>query len=157
MRALGSEYLRSCFPLISYRLRVLKTLYFCKIIKKNKKKIGMIFCEWKKKLHFGTSDAWSMNHLPHQPSSPVYYIQDCWISPKHVLALFVTHPWFIWCFFQDYLMSQWWGNDPSDRSIHDKDLILHINLHKESFKLPSTHSEDDWNLILTHISKEWFR
>ena len=35
---------------------------------------------YKKKVMLGTSDAWSMSHLSQQPTKPVYYIEDCWIS-----------------------------------------------------------------------------
>ena len=31
----------------------------------------------KKKIIFGTSDAWSMSHLSQRPSDPAYYIESC--------------------------------------------------------------------------------
>ena len=36
-----------------------------------------------KKLILGTSDAWSMSRLAHQPSDPAYYIED-WLISKGV-------------------------------------------------------------------------
>ena len=63
------------------------TLFICIFVKlyKNKKINQKIFCKefcmklWKK-IIFGTSDAWLKKRLSHQPSHPVYYFEDCWIS-----------------------------------------------------------------------------
>ena len=35
---------------------------------------------YEKKIMLGTSDTWSMSHLSHLPSEPMYYIEDCRIS-----------------------------------------------------------------------------
>ena len=56
----------------------LKTLYFCKFIKKL---IETIFAKnvakhYEKKILLGASDAWSMSHLSQRSSEPVYYIED---------------------------------------------------------------------------------
>ena len=37
------------------------------------------------KIMLGTSDAWSMSRLSHQPSKPAYYILDCRISGRNFL------------------------------------------------------------------------
>ena len=76
------------FFIISYRLRTLKTFYFCKFMK-NSYKIEKIFARnfarnYEKKI-LGTSDDWSMSHLSHRPSNPVYYIEDWWIFCNHFL------------------------------------------------------------------------
>ena len=52
---------------------------------------------YEKKILLGTSDAWSMSHLSHQPRDQVYYIEDCRISSppitKFPLSWFPL-PWF---------------------------------------------------------------
>ena len=74
------------FFIISYILRVLKTLYFhfCKIVKKNKNKLKQFaknfVRNYKKKMILGTSDAWSMIHLSHQPSNRAWIYLDWRIS-----------------------------------------------------------------------------
>ena len=71
------------FSYTFYRLRALKTLYlyFCNLIKKNKKMNWKDICKksWKK-IILGTSDAQSKSHLSQQSSKPAYYIADCWIK-----------------------------------------------------------------------------
>ena len=37
-----------------------------------------------KKIMLGSSDAWSMSRLSHQPSDPAYYIEDCRISNREL-------------------------------------------------------------------------
>ena len=51
----------------------------------------------KKKITFGTSDAWSMRESSHRPIDPVYYIEDCQILCRGMnnktapLELILTH------------------------------------------------------------------
>ena len=77
------------FFVISYRLRALKTLYFCKFIKKYKNKLKRflqrILLEIMKKKILGTSEAWSVSHSSQRPSEPAYYIEDCRISSRRLL------------------------------------------------------------------------
>ena len=70
------------FFIISYRLRALKTLYFCKIIKKI---IERIFAKNVARNYEKKNNTWNINHLvdesfvpaTQQPSNPAYYIEDC--------------------------------------------------------------------------------
>ena len=55
-------------------------LIFVKFCQKLKGFLQRILQEIMKKIILGTSDAWSMKRLFHQPSNPAYYIEDCWIS-----------------------------------------------------------------------------
>ena len=51
-------------------LRALKTLYFCKVIKKIERIFAKNFAKnYEKKIILGTSDAWSMRRSSHQPSN----------------------------------------------------------------------------------------
>ena len=60
-------------------LRALKTLYFCIVIKKELKKILQRILQENEKKILGTSDPRSIRRSSHQPSDPVYYIEDCQI------------------------------------------------------------------------------
>ena len=37
----------------------------------------------RKKIIFGTSDAWLISRSSHRPSNPAYYIEDCRISSEY--------------------------------------------------------------------------
>ena len=66
------------FFIISYRLRALKTLYFCKMInKKLKRFLQRILQEiMKKRIILGTSDAWLMSHSSQRPSDLYWRLSD---------------------------------------------------------------------------------
>ena len=72
----ASDVLSIFLFIISYRLRTLKTFYFCKIINWNN------FCKWWKKIILGTSE-WD-----DRPIDPAYYIEGCriwWAQIKNLI------------------------------------------------------------------------
>ena len=66
------------------KIRQSVSIYFLFIYKFTKIEIKSFECpksirNYEKKVMLGTSDAWSTSRSSHQPSEPVYYIEDCQI------------------------------------------------------------------------------